>query len=172
MKKLILVLVLFGFMSCDDGDLTVEALDFDSSTISSCTTSPGVELLFKINDVDALILEVPSTLLVNTVTEIDTPRTAELTAANANAFYRSFNTSVSSSYFCDAIPPSGINVSLEYEANSGTIEVITVAVDSDEDGTADSYEHTITLLNVVFNNDGESIIDENFDYGTFTTSLE
>jgi len=172
MKKLVLVLVLLGFMSCDDGDLTVETLDFDSATISSCTTSPGVELLFKINDVDALILELPSTLLINTVTEIDTPRTAAFTAANANAYYRSFNTSITSSYFCDAIPPAGVSVSLEYEASSGTIEVITVAVDSDEDGVADSYEHTITLLNVVFDNDGESIIDENFEFGTFTTGLE
>ena len=71
MKKYLLISCLLLFIGCDDGDLQIETVDFDSiETIQTCgSVSPTASnVLFKINSDEALILTLPTGLLKNEVT--------------------------------------------------------------------------------------------------------
>jgi hypothetical protein len=177
MKKLWLLFVLVFAFGCDDGDLPLEELDFESTAdVAACDEVAGLTLLFKIDSAEALILEIPNTLIVNTVTEDEAPREEDLTSTSVNAFYRGFNTTVTSDYFCSELPPSDILVNLEYTADNGIIKVVTTAAtfDTVDPTLVTNYKHEITFENIVFSNDaGESIIYEGvFDYGSITTPAE
>jgi len=183
MKKILLLFVCsFAFFSCDDGDLTLEEIDFNSTAdIDACTTGTsieaGVTLLFKINGDETLILEIPDDLIVNEVTatevidDVVTPIPRE-EALNSSAFcyYRSFDDTITSAYFCDELP-SDTNIALEYTAVSGTVQVTTVEA-FDEDNNIIGYDHTINLALVVFTGtNGQDVRYDLFEYGEITTSL-
>lgn len=148
MKKLLFLFVFsFAFFSCDDGDLTLEEIDLTSdANASACNLQSGVTLLFKINGAETLILEVPEDLIINEVTTENEPRTEELNSS-AFCYYRSFDTPISNTYFCDELP-SDIPITLEYTAVSGTVEVITT--ETIVGTTVNSYSHSIVLRDVVF----------------------
>lgn len=176
MKKILLLLALtFTFFSCDDGDLTLEEIDLTTAAdIDACTTGgtieAGVTLLFKINGAETLILEVPADLLINEATvDADTPRTKTLNS-EAFCYYRSFDTTITSGYFCDELP-SDINITLEYNAVAGVVEVTTVEA-FDEENNVIGYQHTINFRTVVFTGtNGQDVRYDLFEYGTVTTSL-
>ncbi|HAI40703.1 MAG TPA: hypothetical protein DCM40_22700, partial [Maribacter sp.] len=68
MKKYLLIGCSILFFGCNDGDLQIETVDFDSiETVQSCNTiSASTEnVLFKINGDEALVLTLPSGLLKN-----------------------------------------------------------------------------------------------------------
>ncbi|MBC8754795.1 hypothetical protein H2O64_08945 [Kordia sp. YSTF-M3] len=181
MKKIWLLLVLsFAFFSCDDGDLTLEEINLDTGTdIDACVVEAGVTLLFKINGAETLILEVPADLIVNTVTEATVvdgvvtpnPRTATLNS-QAFCYYRSFDTTISNGYFCDEVP-SDINITLEYAALAGEVEVTTLEIIDDVTNLTTGYKHTINLITVVFTGtNGQDVRDDLFEFGTIITPVE
>jgi hypothetical protein len=179
MKKILLFLVLtFTFFSCDDGDLTLEVIDLTSTAdVDACIIEAGVTLLFKVNGAETLILEIPADLIINEITTTEiiddivtpVPRTEALNSG-AFCYYRSFDTTITSAYFCDELP-SDINITLEYTAVAGDVEVTTVEA-FDEESNVTGYEHTINLSNVVFTGtNGQDVRDVLFGYGTVTTPL-
>lgn len=176
MKKLWLLFVLVFAFGCDDGDLPLEEIDFESTAaVAGCDpVTAGVTLLFRIDSAEALIIEIPNTLIINTVTEEGVPREASLTNASTNAYYRGFNTTITSNYFCSELPPADIQVNLEYTANNGIIKVVTTAIlDPNDETIITDYRHAITFENIVFSNDtGDSVTYETFDYGSITTPAE
>lgn len=177
MKKLWLLAVLVFAFGCDDGDFPLEEIDFTStSSVAACDATAGVTLLFKIDGAVALILEIPNTFIVNTLTEEGVPREVDLsTNAAATVFYRGFNTTITSSYFCDELPPSDVQVNLEYTANDGIVKVVTTAAsfDPDDPTIITSYKHDITFENIVFTDtEGNSLIEEFLDYGSITINAE
>ncbi|WP_298427462.1 hypothetical protein [uncultured Kordia sp.] len=175
MKNLWFLFALVFVFGCDDGDLPLEEIDFESTaSVAGCTPVPaGVTLLFRIDGAEALILEVPNTLFINTVTDEGIPRELDL-SVSGSAYYRGFNTTISSDYFCSELPPSDIQVNLEYTANNGIVKVVTTEVPDTVDPTIIvSYQHVITFENIVFsNNEGNSITYDTFDYGSITTVAE
>jgi len=175
MKKLLLLFALVFTFACDDGDLPLEEIDFTSTaSVDACDNVAGVTLLFKIDSANALILEIPNTLIVNTITDDEAPREANLIDTNINAYYRGFNTTVTSDYFCSELPPADIQVNLEYTANDGIIKVVTTEIFDTTDPTiVTDYRHEITFENIVFSNDdGDSITHTFFEYGSITTPVE
>ena len=183
MKKILFLFALsFAFFSCDDGDLTLEEIDLTSAAdIDACTTAGtievGVTLLFKINGLETLILEIPADLIVNEVTPTEViedvvtpvPR-EEILNSGAFCYYRSFETAITSGYFCDELP-SDDTILLEYTAVSGTVQVTTVE-DFNDDNVLTGYEHTINLEFVVFTGtNGQDVRYDLFEYGKITTPL-
>lgn len=151
--------------ACDDGNLQIETLDFDSVSAESCDSpiTTSTSIFFKINGDEALILELANDLLVNEVTE--DPRTSSF-PTSSSLTYRIFNGSVSSSYFCDDIPPITPIVIEEIEASGGTVMVTT----NSEDGI--TFTHTIELEGVtLLNGTNERITDLSInEFGTVTTT--
>ncbi|MDC6389888.1 hypothetical protein PP182_14410 [Maribacter sp. PR1] len=167
MKKYIASAICVLFLSCDDGDLEIETLDFDSITsVQSCgeVSSTASNVLFKINGDEALILELPNGAIANEVTLEDI-------AVNVNesgsVIYRIFSGDVSNSYFCDDVPPVEPIVAEEISAEDGIIYITTTATDSV------TFEHTIRLsgISLITGNDSRITDLRINEFGTITTSL-
>tara|TARA_R110000868_G_scaffold42696_2_gene144133 strand:+ start:4074 stop:4580 length:507 start_codon:yes stop_codon:yes gene_type:complete len=166
MKKYLLIGCSILFFACNDGDLQIETVDFDSiETVQSCdTVSVSTEnVLFKINGDEALIVTLPSGLLKNEVS------TTELTSAvpgSSQISYRIFSETVTSTYFCDSPPPLTPTVLEEIEAEGGSIIITTTTEDSI------TFTHTIQLNGITFlNENGSRITDlQVSEFGTVTTT--
>ncbi len=162
--------VIIGLFSCDDGDLQIEEVDFDASNIESC---PGLAdptqttFFFKIDEDEALLLNLAGGLIKNTTSE---PGTLTSTIPEpSNLIYRFFSGNVTSAYFCDAIPPLEPSVIKENLATAGSIMVDT-EVDTLTAETKD-YRHTISITDLSLTNDqGEQLTDlSTLVYGDFIT---
>lgn len=167
MKKYLLFALVLVLFSCDDGDLQIETVDFDSiETVQSCETVVvnAVNVLFKINGDEALILELPSNLLKNEITTTDivsdVPSEARIT-------YRIFSDNVSDDYFCNAVPVLTPTVIEDIPAQNGQVFITTTA------GEENTFIHSIRLGTTSFVLENGSRITnlEINEFGTVTTSL-
>lgn len=134
MKKLIFILSLLLFTGCSDGDFSIEALDFGTSEIKLCNnfTSQGEYVFYQLSEDNkkAMIINIKN-LTTNITEEIDT---VEYTLNNDNTIlYRIFDGDAKS-YFCNEVQPTSPKVIEEWIATSGTIQIITVLTEDDNDG--------------------------------------
>ncbi|MDL5511563.1 hypothetical protein QSE00_07060 [Arenibacter sp. M-2] len=169
MKNYLTFLLCLALCSCDDGDLTIETIDFDDIAIDYCdtTVSTNTTLFFKINGNEALILTLASGTLKNVASdgEVEYPISSSTTLT-----YRDFSDDVTSTYFCNLIPATEPTVVEEIEAESGSVLITTTAV---VDGDTTTYEHTIRLSGITFINasNNQRITDLSInDFGTVTTN--
>lgn len=169
MKRLFLLLCLGLSFSCDDGDLQIETIDFDSASIEFCESSVDINttLFFKLNTTEALILELQSGVLQN---EASDQTISSTIPGQSSLTYRAFTDNVNSNYFCDDIPPSTPTVLEEIIAQEGAVLINTVRSESD----TTIFEHTIELSQISFvNEQGERITNLSItDFGTVTTQLD
>lgn len=167
MLKYLFVCFLLLFSSCDDGDLQIETIDFDSiTTVGTCKTvdPTAINVLFKINEDEALILELPTNYLANEV--VTEPKISIVGESGpSKVIYRIFSDNVTNDYFCDDIPSIEPSVVEEIIAENGEVQVTTTTTD------AITYEHTIRLNNISFiTGDNSRITDLRItDFGTVST---
>lgn len=168
MKKILSLLTLFVFIiACDDGDLAIETVDFDSiTTVQSCNdVSPTIaNVLFKINVAEALILELPALAIKN---EVGTNVEFNVTASGPTKItYRIFSDNVTTAYFCNDIPLTEPIVINEIIAEAGTVLITTVL---DADG--ETYNHTIQLsgISLITSDDSRNTDLSINDFGPVTT---
>lgn len=164
MKKFIFFILLAVTYGCNDGDLQIETLDFDSVSMETCTTPTlSTTIFFKINGDEALILDLESGLFTNEVS--DGSITSSI-PSESELIYRIFSDNVDDDYFCDDIPTTEPSVTDEIEALSGNVLITTTQVDSL------TYQHTIQLSDIsLMNSNGERITDLTInEFGTFTTT--
>ncbi len=146
MKKFLFYGLLILMSACDDGDLQIETIDFDSASIQHCATvdAATANVLFKLNTNEALIVELPNGTLKNEVaTEGNTYNVSA--SGPIKITYRTFSDDVSTDYFCSEIPVSTPTVTEEIVAESGTVLITTVL---NADGV--TYEHEIKLNTISF----------------------
>ena len=171
MKKTLFLGFLIVFFACDDGNIQIARIDFESVNVSSCgNLDEPIEttFFFKIDQDEALLLDLPSGLLKH---ETSTPGSITSTIPSpSNLIYRLFSENVSQGYFCDAVPALEPIVVTENTATAGDIAIDTKVSSSTKDNK--SYLHTILITGLSLTNDlGESITDSStFEYGDFTTS--
>ncbi|MEC7771395.1 MAG: hypothetical protein VX798_09440 [Bacteroidota bacterium] len=171
MRKFIFSIVgLVLLFSCSDGDLEIETIDFDSVSAQSCSAliPTSTNLLFKINDTEALILELQSGVLNNGVVG-ETVTTESSVPNQSQVIYRIFSDGVDNGYFCDNIPPAQPTVIDEVEAEDGMV-IIETAVDPND---ATVFVHTISLSGISFVTDsGERITNLTISqFGEVTTNV-
>ena len=163
-RKLFLALLLLSlFISCSDGDITIQSISFNEIGIESCTQTKATTLLFKINDTESLALQLPEGLLKSSVSE----QTIQSSIPNQTTLnYRIFSEGISASYYCSVLPEIGVNVVKDANATAGTVFINTSL---SEDGN--NFKHEIQLSGVSFiDQDGKRITDVNLnDFGVFTT---
>ncbi len=173
MKKFLgLLLVVLALNGCDDGDIKVEAIDFDTVNTSSCG-----EVIYKIRDNEALFIKVPTALdaFANEVTPQGSPRTFAI-GNEVIVRYRGYNGAVTSDNLCpDVIQPIFPVATIEWSGIGGNLEVVTTPVMSAPDATTGatklvSYNHNITFKNIIFlKPTGRQIYNE-FIFGDYTTN--
>ncbi len=146
MKKILLGFLLVLFLGCDDGDLQIETLDFDNANIQVCDNRPvtanATNVLFKLNDIETLILELPATAIKNEITL--PPITIGVSATGPGKItYRTFSAKVGKDYFCSEIPLTEPNVISEIVATGGSVLIeTTMSTDSTK------FEHAIVLSEI------------------------
>ena len=171
MQKILIFTLLVMFLSCDDGDLQIETLDFDSASIQVCDDSPveanAVNVLLKLNDTEALILELPADAILSEVSATEIEQIVS-SSGPAKITYRTFSDNVSKDYFCSDIPLIEPIVVEEVIAESGSVFISTV-LSSD----ATEYEHTITLsaISLVTSNNSRITDLSINNFGTVTTDV-
>ena len=174
MKKITVALLLLAAIACSDGDLQIENIDFDGGTVAFCPlqfnqTDIQRTLLFKIVEDEALILELQSGLIANETSS--DPETSSL-ANQSTLTYRLFSENVTSSYFCNDIPPATPTILEETTASSGVLSLISF-VDTVTSATK-TYAHDISVSDLtLLGNNGERITDgPGLDFGTYTTTVD
>ena len=153
-------------VSCSDGELQIETIDFDDVALDFCgTPTTETELLFKLQESEALILNLQSGLLQNEVSgdTLESPIPAQ-----SQLIYRILSEDVDDSYFCDAIPPVVPSVVEEIPAETGTVFVLTLQNPND----TTQFNHQIWFKDVSFvNQAGERLTNLTVDeFGTLQTS--
>ena len=139
MRKLLYILS-FCFLttSCNDGDIITVDIDFgetfeyceDSSELVFFKTKddPSESLSLKLNTTIEDLIELDDdNLLVNSIA------TFELTSTANTFHYRTYNETLPTSYFCEAITPN-ITIISNSESTTGTVTVETILTEDDNDG--------------------------------------
>lgn len=166
MRKMSLILLLAATLGCSTGDLQIEAINFDEASVQYCgTLTTETRLLFKLQQQEALILELPADVLRNEASAGTLERTIP---GQAQVTYRIFDASADAGYFCDAIPPASPAVLEDILAADGTLQVTTVQ--DPEDPLI--FHHTLALTGVSFvNAKGERLTDLTVsEFGTVSTT--
>jgi hypothetical protein len=166
MKNILSLSLLILLFACDDGDLQIETIDFDSASIQNCdlVSAETANVLFKLNSSEALILELPNGAIKN---EVSTETEYNITQSGpAKVSYRTFSDNVSINYFCSVIPLTEPTVIDEVIAQGGEMSVTTTL---NADGI--TYEHEIKLNTISFvTSDDMRITNLSIDnFGTVTT---
>lgn len=175
MKKLVgLFVLLFCLNACDDGDFTIESFDFANAATNSCNNGETGFFIYRINDNEALILQIPENSFKTEITPIDVPRTLPINSTN-KVLYRLYNGSLNTNVICNTIPPATPTVSAEWNALSGTIEISTFVNKQVNETTNASeitgYTHTIVLRNVNFDTgNGNQQLFTELVFGDYITS--
>lgn len=169
MKKLFILLLLLSVLGCDDGDLQIAGIDFDAAAVDFCDSPLTSEttLFFKLNEQEALVLELQAGLLQP---EATTEPLSSAIPGQSQVTYRTFTDAINRSYFCASIPPRDPDVLLDVTAAAG--EVLVSTVRNEVDTTL--FEHTISIqnLSLVMEN-GERITDlTTIDFGTISISSQ
>lgn len=162
MKKVLLLLSAVLLFSCNDGNFEVPSMEFETS-ISEC----GDLLLYRLNDAstEAIAISMSEDVLPTEETEITISLGSSITVT-----YLIFDEAVSSSYFCNDIPPTSPKVLQNYTATNGTIRIYTVAI-TDTDNTITGYSHSIVITDLILDNDSEKIGYESFDFGDIERTI-
>jgi len=172
MKKYLGLLFLIVLMNgCDDGDVTVEAINFDDVTASSCGN-----ILYKLKENQALFVKIPDSYdaFKNEITPVGTPDII-LIGGEVEVRYRTYNGNVTRDNICpDIIQPIFPIAVAEWNAIAGFIEIATTPIYSAPNVTTGAtklvkYNHNIVFKPITFNKPvGQQRYDE-FTFGDFTT---
>ncbi|HEY6144599.1 MAG TPA: hypothetical protein VIV55_14400 [Flavobacterium sp.] len=172
MKRVISLLVLALFLNgCDDGDLTMENINFDDiTTIQSCTTN---DILYKLKEKESLLLEMPESEFVNDPTVPGEPILLDINNSTHRVIYRFYDGAVSSNNICNTIPPAIPVVTDQWTGTSGKIQIITTAIkttnSTDNSTRITGYNHNITFKNITFARTSGNQVYETFAFGDYIT---
>lgn len=156
---------------CDDGDLTIETIDFTNVQAGSCG-----ETIYKLNGNEVLYIKIPESLnaFPNNVTPLDTPTTIAI-GGTVSVTYRAYNGAVTAANLCNTPAPISPIATEEWIATSGTIQIATIAVYSSPDTTTGAtkilkYIHNIVFKNIVFSKPSGTQVYETFPFGEYSTT--
>ena len=152
-------------IGCNDGDYTVERITFTGTEAYSCTQDTTTTFLYKTQGSEALILQFRANLLKNKVDSI-----SGNIGNGYTLLYRTFDSAPTATYFCTSPPQTTPKVTSEIQAQGGTVIITTRQVRDTIAGTV-KYNHLIRIRDLVLSNEnGERLVDQNFNFGTYQTS--
>lgn len=172
MKRVFSLLVLvFLLNGCDDGNLTLETIDFEDTKTQTCTNN---DIIYKLKENEALLLEIPKTSFVNNPTVPGVPTVINIDNTTNRVVYRFYNGAVTTDNICNTIPPATPYVNNQWVATSGKIEITTTTI-TQAGSIAGStvitgYNHHIVFKNITFDKGNGNQVYDIFDFGDYTTT--
>jgi len=169
-----IILLTISLFGCDDGDFNIDTFDFSTVTSASCNSGVSGFFVYKINGSEVLLLQIPENNFINEITPAGEPRTVSISGAN-KLIYRIYNGTVTSGAICTTIPPANPNVTEEWNAVSGTIEITTTANkttnETDNSSFVSGYTHSVIIRNVNFEkSNGAQQLYSVLDFGSYITT--
>lgn len=161
MKRILCILSLLLFITaCDDGNLTVDPIDFSEGPIQKCSLK---DILYKVKGSEMLFIEIPSSYFNNDQTPAGTPTIIPL-SSTIKVTYRKYASETSSLNICPQAPDATPNLVEQWQATEGTIELTSTAVKTTDATTGftkiTGYVYNIKLKSIVFiKPDGPQIQD-------------
>lgn len=166
-------LLLFALLlnGCDDGDLKVDTIDFDTVASTTCDTTNT--LLYKIKDRESLLLQLAPNSLINDPTiPGEEPLTYPIDNNLYRVLYRAYDGVVGVPNICGIIPPKTPNVIEEWVGTQGKIQITTTqisSVPSEVDGSTrvTGYNHSIVFKNITFLKPSGPQVEEDYVFGDY-----
>ncbi|MBS7232978.1 hypothetical protein KHA90_18310 [Flavobacterium psychroterrae] len=170
-------LILFALLlnGCDDGDLTVDTIDFDDTTITSQTCDPLTNnLIYRLKPQESLLIQLPDDKIINDQTIKDQPLVYDIDNSLYRVVYRAYDGTVATANICGAIPPTSPKVTEEWQATAGQIVIIsqqnTDNTATDGSSKITGYTHNIAFRNITFLKPSGPQVEEEFNFGNFVTA--
>ncbi|WP_396168228.1 hypothetical protein [Flavobacterium sp.] len=164
---LLFVLLLNG---CDDGDLTLETIDFEDAQTQSCSTN---DIIYKLKEKEALLLEIPNSVFVNEPTDPSAPIVIDIDNSTYRVVYRFYDGTVAADNICNTIPPAKPYITDQWTATSGKIEISTTTNTSagsiPGSTVITGYNHRIVFKNITFAKTNGTQVYETFVFGDYVT---
>ncbi|MBO9585467.1 MAG: hypothetical protein J7574_14985 [Flavobacterium sp.] len=164
-------LVLFALFlnGCDDGNLTVDIIDFaDIAEGQACDITTNT-LLYKLKPQEALLLQMPEGSIINDPGTYTYP----IDSNTHRVVYRAYDGAVSKDNICGTIPPSTPKVTEEWLGTDGTIEIATTQNEEPnktDDGTRiTGYTHSIIFKNITWSKPAGIQVQPEFEFGLYKT---
>ena len=172
MKKYLgLLLLVLLINSCDDGYVTVQDISFESVAAANCG-----QIVYKIKSNQILLIKITEndTAFKSDQTKLNKPRIYNINANNS-VTYRSYNGEVSGDNICINPPATKPDVTEEWKAISGTIE-ITTTVNKSTNTTTNAttiagYNHSVTFRNITFSKPNGNQFYDVFNFGFYKTTI-
>jgi hypothetical protein len=168
-------LLLFALLlnGCDDGNLTVDSIDFDTVASTNCDTTNT--LLYKLKDREALLLQLAPSSLINNPTLKDT-LTYDIDDNLFRVLYRAYDGTVGVPNICGVIPPKTPNVIEEWVGTKGKIQITTTQITSapstvDGSTRITGYNHSIVFKNITFLKPSGPQVQEKYVFGDYKITL-
>ncbi|MDP5201590.1 hypothetical protein [Flavobacterium sp. DG2-3] len=176
MKKYAALLLFALFLNgCDDGDLTVDQIDFaDVENSQACDPTTNT-LIYKLKSQEALLLQMPEGAIKNepgtNIYTIDSKG-----SGSYRVVYRAYDGTVATTNICGAIPPTTPRVTEEWNGIDGLIEIVTsqlpVAGPIEGSTRINGYEHSIIFKNITFAKPSGNQTEAEFAFGKYTVNVD
>ena len=152
MKRIISLLSLLLIINaCDDGNLTVDAIDFTEGNVLKCGLK---DVLYKVKDNEMLFIEIPSSYFTTEPTLTGAPLEIPITGT-IKVVYRKYAGTVSADNLCPTVPDGLPNLQEEWNATSGIIQITVTPIYTVTDATTNQtkitgYKYYLALKNTTF----------------------
>lgn len=157
--------------SCDDGDLTVDVIDFTEVTAQKCSAK---DVIYKVKDAEMLFIEIPASSFINDATLEGEPIEIAINSTN-KVTYRKYDGTVNSANICPTVPDATPNLVEQWNATSGIIQITSTATKStnatDNSTRITGYNYNIVFKNITFQKPTGPQVYETFIFGNYATTV-
>ena len=172
MKRILFILsLLFFITACDDGNLTVDVIDFTEVTAQKCSDK---DVIYKVKDAEMLFIEIPASTFTDNETLVGAPIQVSINATT-KVTYRKYDGTVSSANICPTIPDATPNLVEQWNATSGIIQITSTAIKStnitDNSTRITGYTYNIVFKNITFQKPTGPQVYETFLFGNYATTV-
>lgn len=173
MKRIVGVLMIFLFITaCDDGDLTVDVIDFTEVPALKCDNK---DLIYKVKDAEMLFIEMPASTFTPNQT-LDAEPTLLPLSNTVKVTYRKYASTTSALNICPTAPDATPNLLEQWNATSGTIAITATAIKTTNATTGfetiTGYRYYIVFQNITFQKpSGVDQTYETFIFGNYSTNV-
>ena len=157
----LLLLLVTGLNSCDDGDIIVTTFDFDAIQLENCG-EVGEYVFYKINNdnLESISLSLGTT---DDIFLTSAERTYPLNGTSNFANYRTYSDVIDASFFCSNVTPSEPEITDDFVGNSGDAFLQIVATNDDNDGVIEDEDDSVDTDGdglpdyIDFDDDGDNV---------------
>ncbi len=172
MKRILSIfLLLLLITACDDGNLTVDAIDFSEIAAQKCALK---DVLYKVKDNEMLYLEIPATTFTENETLDGEPIELQINATN-KVTYRRYSDVVSADNICPTVPSGTPSVTEQWQATAGTIQITATAIKTTTASTnatkITGYKYYVVFKDITFQKPTGPQVYSTFIFGNYSTTI-